>query len=65
VVESWGSAVDIVNGYWLEDRGVGVQVPVGSRIFASPYIQTGSGLHPTSYPMGTAGSFSGDKAAGA
>jgi hypothetical protein len=26
---------------------------------------TGSGAHPTSYPMGTKGSFSGDKAAGA
>jgi hypothetical protein len=27
--------------------------------------QTGSGVHPTSYPMGTGGSFPGSKAAGA
>jgi hypothetical protein len=28
-------------------------------------VQTGSGVHPTSYPMGKGGSFPGDKAAGA
>jgi hypothetical protein len=28
-------------------------------------VQTGSGVHPTSYPMGTGGSFPGGKAAGA
>jgi hypothetical protein len=28
-------------------------------------IQTGSGVHPTSYPMSTGSSFPGDKAAGA
>jgi hypothetical protein len=27
-------------------------------------VQTGSGVHPTSYPMGTWGSFPGGKAAG-
>jgi hypothetical protein len=27
-------------------------------------VQTGSGAHPASYPMGTCGSFSGGKAAG-
>jgi hypothetical protein len=27
-------------------------------------VQTGSGVHPTSYPMGTGGSFPGGKAAG-
>jgi hypothetical protein len=27
-------------------------------------VQTGSGVHPTSYPMGTRGSFPGDKAGG-
>jgi hypothetical protein len=30
------SAVGIVTGYRLEDRGVGIRVPVGSRIFSSP-----------------------------
>jgi hypothetical protein len=30
------SAVGIVTGYGLEDRGGGVRVPVESRIFSSP-----------------------------
>jgi hypothetical protein len=34
---SRGSAVGIAIGYALGDRGVGVRVPVGSRIFTSPY----------------------------
>jgi hypothetical protein len=29
-------AVDIATGYGLNDRGVGVRVPVGSRMFSSP-----------------------------
>jgi hypothetical protein len=28
--------VGIVTGYGLDDRGVGVRFPVGSRIFSSP-----------------------------
>jgi hypothetical protein len=34
---SRGSAVDIAAGYRLDDRGDGVPVPVGSRIFASAF----------------------------
>jgi hypothetical protein len=30
------SAVGIAAGYGLDDRGVGVRVPLGSRIFSSP-----------------------------
>jgi hypothetical protein len=30
------SAVGTVTGYGLDDRGVGVRVPVGSRIFSYP-----------------------------
>jgi hypothetical protein len=30
------SAVGIASGYGLDNRGVGVRVPVGSRIFSSP-----------------------------
>jgi hypothetical protein len=30
------SAVGIATGYGLDDRGVGIRVPVGSRIFSSP-----------------------------
>jgi hypothetical protein len=33
---SWDSAVGIATGYRLDDRGVGVRVPVASRIFSSP-----------------------------
>jgi hypothetical protein len=32
-----GSAVGIATGYGLDDRGVGVRVPIGSSIFTSPY----------------------------
>jgi hypothetical protein len=42
------SVVGIANGYGLEDRGVRVRVPVGSRIF-----QTGFEAYPASYAMGT------------
>jgi hypothetical protein len=34
--ESRDSAVGIATGYGLDDRGVVVRVPVGSRIFTSP-----------------------------
>jgi hypothetical protein len=33
---NWDSVVGIATGYGLDDRGVGVRVPVGSRIFSSP-----------------------------
>jgi hypothetical protein len=54
------SAVGITTCYGLDDQRIGVRVPVGSRIFSFHVIQTGSGVHPTSYPVGTGG-----KAAGA
>jgi hypothetical protein len=59
------SVVGIATGYGLDDRGVEVRVPVGSRIFLLHVLQTGSGAHPDSYPMGTGDSFPGDKAVGA
>jgi hypothetical protein len=38
----------------------GVQLPAWAGIFSLCYfIQTGSGAHPTSYPMSTGGSISG------
>jgi tartrate dehydratase alpha subunit/fumarate hydratase class I-like protein len=49
---SQGSVVGIATGQKLG----GVQVPVGVKIFTSP-------RRPASYPTGTGGSFSGDKAA--
>jgi len=36
----------------------------GWESFSSPHVQTGSGAHPFSYPMGTMGSFPGGKVAG-
>jgi hypothetical protein len=34
-LEGWDSSVGIATGYGLDNRGVGVRVPVGSRIFSS------------------------------
>jgi hypothetical protein len=47
------SAFDIATSYGLDDQGVGVRVPVGKKFSLLHIIQTGSGVHPTSYPMGT------------
>jgi hypothetical protein len=35
-MRSLDSSVGIATGYGLDDRGVGVRVPVGSRFFSSP-----------------------------
>jgi hypothetical protein len=35
-VRNRDSAIGIATGYGMDDRGVGVRVPVGSRIFSSP-----------------------------
>jgi hypothetical protein len=51
--KSRDSAVGIATGYWLDVRGVEVRVPVGSSISLLHIVQTGYGVHPTSYPMGT------------
>jgi hypothetical protein len=53
------SLVGIATSYGLNDRGVGVRVPVESRIFLLKIVQTGSEVHPTSYPMGTGGKAAG------
>jgi hypothetical protein len=47
------SSVGIATDYGLDDRGVGVRVSVGLEFFLLHVVQTGSGVHPTSYPMGT------------
>jgi hypothetical protein len=47
------SVVVTATGYGLHDRGIGIRVTVGSRILSPPVFQTESGVHPTSYPMGT------------
>jgi hypothetical protein len=58
------TAVGMATGYAMDDRGVGVRVPVGSRIFSSRVVQTGPEVH-AAYTMGTRSSFPGSKAAGA
>jgi hypothetical protein len=57
-------AVGIATGYGLGDRGVGVRVLIEARIFTSrrPEMLWGPS---NPYSMGTGGSFSGGKAAGA
>jgi hypothetical protein len=55
----------IATGYGLDDRMIGVRFPVGAGNFSLRlHVQTGSGAHPASYPMGTGGSFHEGKATG-
>jgi hypothetical protein len=65
IYRSRDNAIGIATGYELEDPGVRVRVPVGSRIVSSPSRPTVSEVHPASCPMGTGDSFPGGKAAGA
>jgi hypothetical protein len=54
------------DGYGLDYRGSRVWFPAGAGNFSLHHrVQNGSGAHPTSYPMGTKGSFPGGKVAGA
>jgi hypothetical protein len=64
VFYSRDSVVGIATGYGMDDRGVGVRVPMGAEFPLLHVVQTSSGVHATSYPKGFWGSFSGDKAAG-
>jgi hypothetical protein len=65
MIKSRDSVVGIATGYGLEDQGVGVRVPGGQEFSLLHVVQAGSGVHPTSYPMGNGCSFPGGKAAGA
>jgi hypothetical protein len=63
--QSRDSSVGIALGYGLDDRGSRVRLPAGAGNFSLHHrVQNGSGAHPTSYPMGTGGSFPGGKTAG-
>jgi hypothetical protein len=63
---SRSSSVGIVTGYGLKNRMIGVRFPAGAGNFPLlHHVQTGSGTHPASYPMGAGGSFPEDKATGA
>jgi hypothetical protein len=59
------SVVGIATGYGLDDRGVGVRVPLGQDFSAIHVVQTDFKAHLAYNPMDTAGSFPGVKAAGA
>jgi hypothetical protein len=57
-----GSSVSTVSGYGLDDQAIGVRSPAGAKDFSSSLcVQTGSGAHPASCPMGTGGTFPGAK----
>jgi hypothetical protein len=59
---SRGSSGSTVSDYGLDDRAIEVRSPIGADFSSSLCVQTGSGAHPASYPMGTGGSFPGSKA---
>jgi hypothetical protein len=66
VVKSRDDSVGIATDYRLDDRMIGFRILAGAGNFSlRHHVQTGSGAHPVSYPMGTGGSFPGGKAAGA
>jgi hypothetical protein len=52
IFRSQDSVVGIATGYGLDYQGVGVRVPVGSRILSSPRHPDWL-WGPISYPMGT------------
>jgi hypothetical protein len=59
------SSVGIALGYGLDDRGSRVRFPAGAGNFSLHHrVQTGSGAHAASYPVGTRGSFPGVKRPG-
>jgi hypothetical protein len=52
-----------VSDYGLDDRVIEVRSATGAEDFSSsPCVQTGSGAHLASYPMGTGGPFPEGKA---
>jgi hypothetical protein len=58
------SSGSIVSDYGLDDRAIEVRSPAGAKYFSSNLcVQTGSGAHPASCPMGTGGPFPGGKSA--
>jgi hypothetical protein len=59
---SRGSSGSIVSDYGLDDRAIEVRSLTGADFPSSPCVQTGSGAHPASYPMGTGGSLPRGKA---
>jgi hypothetical protein len=62
-IKSRGSSGSIVSDYGLDDRVIKVRSPTEAEDFSSSLcVQTGSGAHPASYPVGIGGPFPGGKA---
>jgi hypothetical protein len=59
---SRGSSGSIVSDYGLDDRAIEVDPRRAEDFSSSLCVQTSSGAHPASYPMGTGGPFPGGKA---
>jgi hypothetical protein len=59
----YSNAVGTETGYRLDGRGFGVRVLAEASFSRLPVIQTSSGAHPASYPLGTGGFFPRGKAA--
>jgi hypothetical protein len=58
------SSGSIVSDYGLDDRAIEVLFPAGAKDFSSSLcVQTGSGAHPASCPMGIGGPVPGGKSA--
>jgi hypothetical protein len=58
------SSGSIVSDYGLDNRAIWVRSLAGAENFSSILcVQTGSGVHPASCPMGTGGPFPGGKSA--
>jgi hypothetical protein len=63
-MRSQDSVVSIANGYGLDDRKVGVRVPLVSTIFSSPRRPDRPGVHPASYQWVLGALFPGEKRQG-
>jgi hypothetical protein len=63
--ESRDTAVGIATGYKLDTKGSQFESRWRQEFSLLHVVQTGYGVHPTSYPMGNGGSFPWGKAAGA
>jgi hypothetical protein len=65
VYKSHDRSVSRALGYGLDEQGSRVRFPAGAGNLSLHHrVQTGFGAHPTTYPMGTRGSFPGGKEAG-
>jgi hypothetical protein len=54
--KSRNSSVGIATGYGLDNRMIGVRFPaLAGKISLRNHVQTGSGNHTTSYPVGAGG----------